>query len=234
MYGRPQKLLAEFLGTFAVVLASVGAVCADSFLRSIAAPGIGPLGIALAYGLAFGAMSIALGPVSGGHFNPAITIGFWATRRQGTFDALVFCAVQLAGAVMAAYLLRWVVPEEVWRAVALGTPDLANGLTRMPGMLIEASLAFLLTLVVYAGSVHEGIVRHTAIGLAAAFVVTAGALVGGPFTGGVMNPARAFGPALASRHWNNHGVYWVGPLAGGVLAAWLYDICFVRPASRSD
>ena len=73
---------------------------------SVALPGIGPLGIALAYGLAFGAMSIALGRVSGGHFNPAITIGFWATRRQGTFDALAFCAVQLAGAVMAAYLLR--------------------------------------------------------------------------------------------------------------------------------
>lgn len=234
MYGRMQKLAAEFMGTFAIILTSVGAVCANEFLRSTNAPGIGPLGTALAYGLAFGAMCIALGPISGGHFNPAVTIGFWVTRRLGTVEALAYCVAQLAAAAAAAYLLRWVMPEEVWRAAALGTPDLANGLTRMPGMLIEASLAFLLTLVIYAGSVHEGTVRHTAIGIAGAFAVTAGSLLGGPFTGGVMNPARAFGPALASRHWNNHGVYWVGPLVGSVLAAWIYDVFFVRPAKRAD
>lgn len=234
MYGRSQKLAAEFIGTLSIVFASVGVICADQSLRGASVPGIGPLGVALAYGLAFGAMCIALGPISGGHFNPAVSVGFWAARRLGTFDALAYCVAQLAGAVVAAYLLRSVMPEEIWRAAALGTPDLANGLTRMPGMLIEAWLAFLLTLVMYAGSVHEGIVRHTAIGIAAALTVTAGALIGGPFTGGAMNPARVFGPALASRHWNNHGVYWVGPLAGGVLAAWLYDLCFVRPATHSD
>jgi MIP family channel proteins len=179
-------------------------------------------------------MCIALGPVSGGHFNPAVTIGFWATRRMGTFDALAYCLAQLAGAAAAAYLLRWVMPEEIWRAAALGTPDLANGLTRMPGMLIEASLAFLLTLVVYAGSVHEGMVPHPAVGVAAAFMVTAGVLIGGPFTGGAMNPARVFGPALASRHWDNHGVYWVGPLVGGVLGAWLYNLCCVRVTAHPD
>jgi len=227
-YSKPQKMLAEFFGTFALIFFSAGAICADQFLQSSGQSGLGLLGIALAYGLAMGVMVTALGHVSGGHFNPAISIGFWVTRRATTFDTLLYWFAQLAGATAAAYALRAVVPEPIWRAVHLGTPALAGGLTRASGMLIEGLMTFFLVLVVFATVVDEtgafGKIGGFAVGLA----LTIGVLFGGPFTGGSMNPARAFGPALASHDWLNHGVYWVGPLAGGVLAGWIYDTAFLR------
>lgn len=229
MYRRPQKLLVEFLGTLVVVLFAAGSICADQFLRSTNQPGLGLLGTALAYGLTFGALVAAAGPISGGHFNPAITLAFWVTRRCNLFDVLSYWVAQLAGAAVAAYLLRFAIPEETWSAVALGTPDLAAGLTRAPAMIIEGLMTFFLVFVFFAvmATPRNG---RAAAGLASAFTITAGALFGGPFTGAAMNPARAFGPALASHHWANHGVYWIGPLAGATLAGALFDALFLRHA----
>src|ERR1700687_2054326 len=120
MYNIPQKLTAEFIGTFALIFFGAGSICADQYLHSTG--GIGLLAIALAHGLAIAIMVSALGHISGGHFNPAITIGFWVTRRLNTLDVILYWAAQLAGAIAAAFLLKAVVPEETWRAVALGTP----------------------------------------------------------------------------------------------------------------
>src|SRR6202051_2837167 len=131
MYSKPQKLVAEFVGTFALIFFGVGSICADQYLRasSNGQVGLGLLGIALAYGLTMGIMVTSLGHISGGHFNPAITVGFWVTRKLSTFDTVTYVAVQLAGAVAAAYLLRQL-PVDVWGPVQLGTPDLASGITR--------------------------------------------------------------------------------------------------------
>ena len=112
MYSKPQKLVAEFFGTFALIFFGVGSICADQFLRSSSngQVGLGLLGIALAQGLAIGIMVTSLGHISGGHFNPAITIGFWVTRKLSTFDTLAYWIAQLAGArrrrVSAATLAR--------------------------------------------------------------------------------------------------------------------------------
>src|ERR1700756_4485253 len=130
MYTTFQKFAAEFLGTFALVFFGAGAICADRYLQS--SGGIGLLGIALAHGLAIAIMVSALGHISGGHFNPAITIGFWGTRRISTFDAIAYWIAQLAGATAAAFLLR-LLPLDVWGPVQLGTPDLANGISRANG-----------------------------------------------------------------------------------------------------
>jgi MIP family channel proteins len=229
MYSRTQRLLAELLGTLALVLFSAGALCADQSLRSTGQGGLGLLGTALAYGLSYGALVAAAGHISGGHFNPAVTTAFWVTRRFGFFDALSYWIAQLAGAAAAAYLLRYAVPEETWRAVALGTPDLAAGMTRAPAMVMEALMTFFLVFVFFAVTLPSRR-RSGAAGLATAFTVTAAVLFGGPFTGGAMNPARAFGPALASHHWTNHGVYWIGPLAGAALAGVLFDAIWARKA----
>src|SRR6266436_3074967 len=121
MYSTSQKLIAEFLGTFALIFFGAGSICADQYLHG--AGGLGLLGIALAHGLAIAIMVSALGHISGGHFNPAVTIGFWVTKRVNTVDTILYWAAQLAGATAAAFLLRAVVPEETWRAVALGTPE---------------------------------------------------------------------------------------------------------------
>ena len=230
MYSRPQKLIAEFFGTFTLIFFGVGSICANQMLHAAGDPGIGLLGIALAYGLAMGIMVTSLGHISGAHYNPAITAGFWVTRRLGLIDTLLYWLAQLAGATAGAYMLRLVVPEDVWQTVQLGTPALADGLTRTAGMLIEGLMAFFLVFVVFATAVDERGAFSKIAGFAIGLTITMGALFGGPFTGASMNPARAFGPALVSHHWLNHGVYWVGPLAGGILAAWIYDSAFLRKA----
>jgi MIP family channel proteins len=213
-YSRVQKFAAEFFGTFALVLFSAGAICADQFLRNTNMAGLGLLGVSLAR-------------VSGGHLNPAVTVGYWVTHRLGTIDTILYWAAQLGGAVLAAYLLRYVVPEETWRAVALGTPDLASGVTRLPGMLIEGVMAFFLIFVMFAIGLDEHGIPRPVAGFAGGLIVTVASFLGGPFTGGAMNPARALGPAVVANHWSNHAVYWIGPFAGGVVAAWISDLIFL-------
>src|SRR6202158_6394881 len=127
MYSKPQKLAAEFVGTFALIFFGAGSVCADQYLRtsSNGQVGLGLLGIALAHGLAIGIMVSALGHISGGHFNPAITIGFWVTRKLSTFDTLAYWIAQLAGGVAVAYLLRGV-PGDGLGAGDAGAPDVGG------------------------------------------------------------------------------------------------------------
>jgi glycerol uptake facilitator-like aquaporin len=94
-------------------------------------------------------------------------------------------------------------------------------------MAIEAVMTFFLVFVVFATAVDERGAFNKIAGFAIGLTVTLGVLLGGPFTGAELNPARALGPALAANHWANHGVYWIGPLAGGVAAGWLYDTIFL-------
>jgi len=226
MYTSFQKFTAEFLGTFALVFFGAGAVCADRYLQS--SGGIGVLGIALASGLAMAIMVSALGHISGGHFNPAITIGFWVTKRVGTLEAFLYWAAQILGAIAAAFLLKTIIPEETWRAVALGTPELVRDFSRLSAMVLEAVTSFFLVLVVFATAVDERGSFRSIAGFGIGLTITLGILVIAPFTGAAMNPARAFGPALASNHWTNWGVYWIGPLAGGFLAGLLYDALYLK------
>jgi MIP family channel proteins len=188
------------------------------------------LGVAIASGLIIAIMFSALRHISGGHFNPAVTIGFWVTRRTKTIDAILYWLAQFAGASAAAYLLRSIIPGETWHAVSLGAPNLAHDFTRSSGILLEALLTFFLVFVFFATAGEAATSSLEPAGFVIGLTVTVAVLVGGPFTGAVMNPARALGPAIAAQHWANHGVYWVGPLAGGVLAGWLYDAFFLKRA----
>jgi MIP family channel proteins len=226
MYNLSQKLFAEFLGTFALIFFGAGAVCVDFFLRS--SGGLGLLAIALAHGLAIAIMVSAVGHISGGHFNPAITIGFWVTKRLSTLESAAYWVAQLVGAAAAAFLLKLVIPEDVAANVFLGTPELMRDFPRWSGMTLEAVTTFFLVFVVFATAVDERGTFRSIAGFGIGLTITLGILVAGPFTGGALNPARAFGPALASGHWLNWGIYWVGPLGGGFLAGLLYDTLFLR------
>lgn len=221
MYKLRQKFLAEFLGTFGIVLIGVGAICADQYLTATGKPVFGTLGIALAYGMAVAAMTVALGHVSA-HFNPAVTVGCWVTRRLGSMATVLYCAAELLGAMLAAYAAKVIVPDSVWEQVALGTPALAPDFTRTHAMLLEGVTTFLWVFVSFA-TLSESHTDSAKSGVAVGLTVAACTLFAYPFTGAAMNPARAFGPALASRHWTNHGVYWVGSLFGGIVAAFIYD-----------
>lgn len=225
MYNTLQKLSAEFIGAFALVFCGVGAHCANEFLHG---SGSGPVGAALAVGLIVAILYTALARVSGGHFNPAVTIGFWVTKRIGTFEVVGYWIAQLLGAVVAASILRWIVPDDTWTRALGGTPTLVADFTRLPAMALEAILTFFLVLVFFAVLPSQDGEPSAVAGWAVGLAYAVGVLVAGPFTGGALNPARAFGPALVSSHWNNHGVYWVGPLAGGFVAGLLYDTIFAR------
>ncbi len=229
MYTTSQKLVAEFLGTFALVFFGAGAVCTERFLQG---NGSGPLGAALASGLAIAVMSVAFGHISGAHFNPAVTIGFWITKRMSTVEVLGYWIAQMLGGIVAAFCLKAIVPrEDAWQPVLGGTPDLVRDFTRLPAMGLEALIAFFLVLVYFATTSEDNIDSRSLSSFAVGLVYTIGILVAAPFTGAALNPARAFGPALASTHWSNQGVYWVGPLAGGFLAGLIYDSMYARKQS---
>lgn len=230
MYNLPQKLLAEFFGTFAMVFIAAGAISASEYLAPAGQGNPDWLYAAAAYGLSYGVLRVAVGRISGAHLNPAVTAGYWVTRRLGTLQSIAYWAAQVLGSLAAAYLLVAILPDAGWRDRALGaiTPGLAPGFTRLQGMAIEGALTFVVVFVVFAtaGDVRAGL--GGAGGFAAGGALAVAVLMAGPFTGGSLNPARCFGPAFVARRWDNHGVYWVGPLLGGVLAAVLYDWAFRR------
>ena len=227
MYTSLQKFVAEFIGTFALIFFGAGSICADRYLQG-SGGGIVLLGIALAHGLTMAIMVSALGHISGGHFNPAISIGFWVTKRISTLEVFLYWAAQVLGGIAAAFVLKGIIPQETWRAVALGTPELVRDFSTGAAILLEAVASFFLVLVVFATAVDERGTFRAIAGFGIGLTITLGILVIGPFTGGALNPARAFGPALASGHWTNQGVYWIGPLAGGFVGAILYDSLYLK------
>jgi aquaporin Z len=216
-----QRLLAEFIGPFALVFVGAGAVIAAGASGN-GAGGAGVITIAAAYGLAFAAMVTALGHISGGHINPAVTIGAWVTQKISSRDALSYVVAQCAGGVVGGFLLRASMPQTIWRPVHLGTP-LVAGVTNGQAVLIEAVLTFFLVWVIFASAIDpEGAFGKVA-GLAIGFVVFVDVAMAYPFTGAAIDPARALGPELAGGTWTGWWVYWVGPVAGAVIAAALYD-----------
>jgi len=217
MQDSKQALVAEAVGTFALVFVGAGSVCLNEYTGR----GLGLLGIAIAHGLILSIAVSATAAVSGGHLNPAVTFGFFLTGRMDRNVALRYAGAQLLGATVAAFFLRWVFAEHIWRAAELGTPDLAQDVTTGTGIFLEAILTFLLVFAVWGTAVDERAPKIGGFGIGLTFC--AGMLVGGPLTGAAMNPARAFGPALASGNWSSHLVYWIGPLLGAGAAALLYS-----------
>lgn len=221
-----RSALAEALGALALIFLGAGSIIADQ----ITAGKVGPVGIALAHGLAIATMVAAAGHVSGGHFNPAVTLGFVATRRMPVGTGITYVLAQLLGASVGALLLTAVFPEAARIAVNLGTPALGQGVSAGTGIVVEAVLTFFLVFVIFGVAVDargERAMAPLAIGL----VVVMDILGAGVLTGAAMNPARAFGPALFSGFWANHAVYWIGPFIGGVLAAWVYTYLMARPTA---
>jgi MIP family channel proteins len=222
------RAFAEAIGAFALIFVGVLSITAAGIAGS---PGAANLtSVALAHGFTIAVMVAALGAISGGHFNPAVTFGFVITGRMGARLGLVYGVAQLAGATVAALLLTGMFSVP---AVGGGTPDLASGVGSGTGIVIEAVTTFFLVLVIFGTAVDRRApvaVFPLAIGLTIALDIMAV----GPLTGAAMNPARAFGPALASGHWSHHLVYWAGPLAGAAAAAFVQQgLLMERPAPAS-
>lgn len=229
MYSLSGRAVAEFIGTFALVFVGVASILSDR----AAGGAVGLVGIALAHGLAIAAMVSAFGHVSGAHFNPAVTFAAFLGRKITAGDALAYVTAQLAGAVAGAFLLTMVFDPASREATNLGTPGLASGVTIAQGLVFEIVATFLLVIVVFATAVDPRGAFTVVSGIPIGLVVTFDVLAGGPLTGAAMNPARAFGPALLSGVWAHHWLYWVGPLAGGAIAALLYTTLYLRRPSAA-
>jgi MIP family channel proteins len=225
-----KQCVAEFIGTFALIFVGIGAIANSSS----PAAGVGLLGVALAQGLTIAVMVSATGAISGGQLNPAVTFGLFVGGHMDVKKTVAYWIAQLAGATVAAYMLSGLIGMT---KVVNGTPDIGLNAAGVPfvsihqAIVIEAVLTFFLVFVVYGSAVD---VRAPKLGgLAIGLTVALDILFGGPLTGAAMNPARTFGPALASSHWNNHFVYWVGPLIGGALAGVIYGRFLIKESKTA-
>jgi MIP family channel proteins len=215
----------EFVGVFALVFIGGAAI------MSAALSNVPPLvNAALAHGIILAVMVTATMRISG-HLNPAVTLGFLATKRIGPVMAVIYIIAQLLGAVLAAYALKALFPANVAAASRLGGQMVSGDVTTLQAIAIEAIATFFLVFVVFGTAVdpHAPKVGGFAIGL----TVTADILAIGSRTGASMNPARSFGPALVSGVFEGQVVYWIGPILGGLAAAVLYDSLLLRRGKDS-
>jgi MIP family channel proteins len=212
---------AEFIGIFALVFVGGASIMAAAMSHNTN----GLLVAALAHGIILAIMVTATMRISG-HLNPAVTLGFLVTRRIEPTMAIVYIIAQLLGAAVAAYALKAIFPVDVAVAARLGGQSISGDISAGQAILCEAIATFFLVFVVFGTAVDPAApkVGGFAIGLA----VTAGILAIGPLTGGSMNPARSFGPAVASGVLEGQLIYWIGPIIGGIAAALLYDGLFLR------
>ena len=175
-------------------------------------------------------MVSAVGLISGGFFNPAITIGFLVTRRIAASLAAFYLVVQLGAAALAALLLKWVLPSGAANGTSGHTSDPVHE-RGAEGVVVEAVLTFFLVWVVFATAVDPRGTFKQIAGLAIGLTIVFDALVGLGLTGAAMNPARAFGPQLVANHWSHFWVWYVGPIAGGAIAAFVYEGLYLSGAT---
>ena len=216
-----RPLTAEFIGTLLFVFLGAGSVVA--FVANGPTTGsIGPLGVALAHGVGMAIIVSMTMSISGGHINPAVTLGLWLGNRFAGRLVWQYVLAQILGAVVGAALVKAVFPPTAVRLALVGAPRLASDVGFMQGLWIEAALTFFLVSAVFGTAVSSQAPKIAGFGIGLAIFVDA--LVGGSFTGAVMNPARAIGPALVAWQWDAHAVYWIGPVIGAGVAAALWRV----------
>ncbi len=207
---------AEFVGTFALVFIGGGAIITTPLLQMQAIV----LNIALAHGIILALLVTATMRISG-HLNPAVTMGFLVTRRIDPMMAVVYWIAQFTAAIIAAYALKALYPPAVAMATKLGAQSISNDTSMLQAISLEAIATFFLMFVVMGTAVDP---RAPKVGgFAIGLTVTAGILAIGPLTGGSMNPARSFGPAVAMMSFQGQAAYWIGPTIGAIVAALLYE-----------
>src|SRR5437016_14364926 len=214
-----RSLTAEFVGTLLFVFLGAGSVVA--FIANGPTTGsIGPLGVALAHGVGMAVIVSMTMSISGGHMNPAVTLGLWLGDRFAGRLVGPYIVVQILGAVAGAALVKAVFPAMAVGLALVGTPRLATEVGFMQGVWIEALLTFFLVSAVFGTAVSSEAPKIGGFGIGLAIFVDA--LVGGGLTGAAMNPARAFGPAIVSGDLHGQAVWWIGPLLGAAAAGWLW------------
>ena len=184
------------------------------------------MAVALAHGLAIAVLVAAIGRISGGHINPAVTFGAVITGRMKLSTGVLYVLAQLTGAVIGALLLEAALVGAIEGNLGAHALNLDALDGKGAGVLVEAVLTFMLVFAVFATAMDPRGMASLAP-MAIGFAVLVDHMVGVPLTGASMNPARSFGPALVAGAWSDHWVYWLGPLIGGGLAAFVYYFTFM-------
>ncbi|HEY6060854.1 MAG TPA: aquaporin [Gemmatimonadales bacterium] len=213
-----RPMFAEFLGTALFVFIGAGSVVANA----MTAGGVTPLGIALAHGVGMAILISSLMGISGGHLNPAVSLGVFVAGRIDGRTLGRYVLAQLVGGIAGAALVKLLFASTAVRAVTAGAPQLSLNIGFGQGIAIEAAFTFFLVSAVFGTEVSSEAVKIGGFGIGLAIFVSA--LVVGGLTGAALNPARAFGPALVAWSFHSQAVYWIGPLAGGALAGWVWRV----------
>lgn len=211
-----KKYLAELVGTFTLVLIGAGTVIANFASRGK----VGLLGIALAFGFVVMVMVYVFGRISGAHLNPAVTIALFLKKKINFQDSVLYVIFQNLGAVLAGLVLLFSFGSS--DLVAQGVTVLGENISLFQGVAIESFLTFFLMMAIlsFVDQESEIIIGAAVIGV----TISMDILFGGVLTGASMNPARTFGPALVAGVWNNHWIYWVGPILGAAVAVCISKI----------
>lgn len=225
----PRRIAAEFFGTFWLVLGGCGAAVLAAGFPHL---GIGFVGVSLAFGLTVLTMAYAVGHISGGHFNPAVTIGLWSAGRCSTADVVPYIVAQVVGAIVAAAVL-WVIASSQpgWVAggfAANGYGDLSPGKFGLGGCFLTEVVMTFFFLFIIIGTTSKGAASGFA-GIPIGLGLTLIHLISIPVTNTSVNPARSTGPALfaGGEYVAQLWLFWVAPMIGaavaGLLARWIYE-----------
>jgi len=207
--------VAEFVGVFALCFIGIGAIAADN----MSGGGLGLTGIALAHGLAIACLASATAGISGGHLNPAVTIGLLTAKKIDVPNAIGYIIAQVLAGFAAAALVGMCLPDGIMTAISGGSPAPNAGMnvTSTMALVAEIVTTFFLVFVVYGTAVDKRAPKMGALFIG--LTVVMGIMMAGPISGGALNPARFTGPGIMAGVGGHMWIYWVGPCLGGVIAA---------------
>lgn len=229
----PRVIVAELVGTFFLVLAGTAAAVTAALNLPISGLPSDSLTIALAFGLALTTLVFALGHISGAHFNPAVTLALAVNGKFPWKYVPFYLGSQLGGALLAALTVLFMYGTRAKEIAALGATLPADGVNGWRVVVIEATVTFLLMLVIMAIATDPRSPKAAA-GTTIGFALAVGILIAGPLTGGGLNPARALGPMIASGQLTAFWAYIIGPIIGAVLAATLYAKLLIGAEEPSE
>lgn len=218
------KFLVEIVGTFILVYAitSTAIVYSDSGL-------LGVIGIALVNALALTGIIYAIGYRSGAQVNPAVTIGLLVAKKIGAKESIVYIIAQIIGAVVAAAVVYLIFGSEISASLTLPSED-----NIVRALILETVMTFTLVYVVLTTTTSKNFKIVPLAGLAIGFTLGFNVILGGPITGGSLNPARSFGPALIIWDFTYQWIYWVAPIAGGLIAAGVYRLLHTKEEQEEE
>lgn len=230
--GDSRPYIAEAIGTFALVFFGTMSVSTAAVVLGFSSATAGVVLIALTHGLILAIMVYSIGAISGCHINPAVTIAMMALKKISVNVGVGYIAAQLLGAAIAGAIHRLILPQGAKVSYGATLPGQAIGESAAIAFVVEAILTFFLLHSIFATAVSDKAPSGW-FGFVIGMTLAVSILIAGPLTGASLNPARSFGPAIASGNFTAHWAYWAGPIVGGLLGAYVGNTLYVSDAKST-